>query len=78
MCFHYFLQIQGTSQTSCDFQYLSETDEICGTNHECQSTAHLMLMILRGSTSGPQQIGPMECAKNPCLLQAMRGGAGEF
>ena len=68
-CYSYS-NLQGTSQTSCDFQYLSEVDSICGHNKECQSAARGVLMILRGSP-GPQ-LGPRECAKNSCLNRAMR------
>lgn len=63
--------LQGTSQTSCDLQYLTDADAICGPNSpECESAARSALMILRGAP-GPQ-LGPRECARNSCLYNAIR------
>lgn len=63
--------LQGTSQSSCDLQYLSDADVICGGhNRDCQAAARSALMILRGAP-GPQ-IGPKECARNQCLYNAVR------
>lgn len=67
---HQICYLCGTSQSSCDFQYLNDADSICGYNKECQSAARSALMILRGSP-GPL-LGPRECAKNPCLHQVLR------
>jgi len=67
---HQICYLCGTSQSSCDFQYLNDADSICGHNKECQSAARSALMILRGSP-GPL-LGPRECAKNPCLHQVLR------
>lgn len=60
---------QGVSPKVCDLQYLSEAENICENQADCQSTARSVLMILRGFP-GPQ-LGPRECAKNPCLYRAM-------
>uniref|UniRef100_A0A1L8DTB7 Putative ubiquitin-protein ligase/hyperplastic discs protein n=1 Tax=Nyssomyia neivai TaxID=330878 RepID=A0A1L8DTB7_9DIPT len=67
---HQLCYICGASITACDFQYLAEADSICGASTECQSAARSALMILRGSP-GPQ-LGPRECARNPCLSTALR------
>lgn len=67
---HQLCYLCGTSQTACDFQYLSEADSLCGRNNDCQSAARAALMILRG-TPGPQ-LGPKECMRNNCLYRAMK------
>ncbi|XP_073844953.1 uncharacterized protein isoform X2 [Musca autumnalis] len=68
---HQLCYLCGTSQISCDYQYLAEADAVCGpNNNDCQATARSVLMILRG-TPGPQ-LGPRECVKNSCLYSAMR------
>lgn len=61
---------QGASQVACDYQYLAEADNICGSSNECQAAARSVLMILRGTPA--RQLGPRECLKNPCLYRAMR------
>uniref|UniRef100_A0AAG5D8Z0 Uncharacterized protein n=1 Tax=Anopheles atroparvus TaxID=41427 RepID=A0AAG5D8Z0_ANOAO len=66
---HQLCYLCGVSPKVCDLQYLSEADNICETQPDCQSTARSVLMILRGFP-GPQ-LGPRECAKNPCLYRAM-------
>ncbi|XP_055531774.1 uncharacterized protein LOC129722393 [Wyeomyia smithii] len=66
---HQLCYLCGSSQTVCDLQYLTEADSICEGQGNCQSTARSALMILRGFP-GPQ-LGPRECAKNPCLYRAM-------
>lgn len=65
-----FSNIQGTSQSECDFQYLADAETICGHHLGCQSAARSALMILRGFPS--PTLGPRECAKNPCLYQALK------
>ncbi|XP_058126213.1 trichohyalin [Anopheles ziemanni] len=66
---HQLCYLCGVSPKVCDLQYLSEADNICETQPDCLSTARSVLMILRGFP-GPQ-LGPRECAKNPCLYRAM-------
>uniref|UniRef100_A0A182MP81 Uncharacterized protein n=1 Tax=Anopheles culicifacies TaxID=139723 RepID=A0A182MP81_9DIPT len=66
---HQLCYLCGVSPKVCDLQYLSEADNICENQPDCQTTARSVLMILRGFP-GPQ-LGPRECAKNPCLYRAM-------
>lgn len=66
---HQLCYLCGTSQTDCDFQYLLEADTLCEKQASCQTAARSALTILRGFP-GPQ-LGPRECAKNPCLYRAM-------
>lgn len=61
---------QGASQSQCDYQYLNDANAICGHHGGCETAAQSALSILRGFP-GPQ-LGPKECSKNPCLLQAIR------
>ncbi|XP_058054755.1 uncharacterized protein LOC131206276 [Anopheles bellator] len=66
---HQLCYLCGVSPKVCDLQYLSEAENICENQADCQTTARSVLMILRGFP-GPQ-LGPRECAKNPCLYRAM-------
>uniref|UniRef100_A0A182N7I9 Uncharacterized protein n=1 Tax=Anopheles dirus TaxID=7168 RepID=A0A182N7I9_9DIPT len=66
---HQLCYLCGVSPKVCDLQYISEADNICENQPDCQTTARSVLMILRGFP-GPQ-LGPRECAKNPCLYRAM-------
>uniref|UniRef100_A0A182PEX8 Uncharacterized protein n=1 Tax=Anopheles epiroticus TaxID=199890 RepID=A0A182PEX8_9DIPT len=66
---HQLCYLCGVSPKVCDLQYLSEADNICENQPDCQATARSVLMILRGFP-GPQ-LGPRECSKNPCLYRAM-------
>uniref|UniRef100_A0A336LNG4 CSON015037 protein n=1 Tax=Culicoides sonorensis TaxID=179676 RepID=A0A336LNG4_CULSO len=67
---HQLCYLCGTSQSECDFQYLADAETICGHHAGCQSAARSALMILRGFPS--PTLGPRECAKNPCLYQALK------
>ncbi|XP_052862258.1 uncharacterized protein LOC128268975 [Anopheles cruzii] len=66
---HQLCYLCGVSPKVCDLQYLSEAENLCENQADCQTTARSVLMILRGFP-GPQ-LGPRECAKNPCLYRAM-------
>jgi hypothetical protein len=68
--YHQLCYLCGTSQTSCDYQYLRGIDNLCGDDNECQSAARSALLIMR-KYPGPN-LGPKECSRNPCLIQALR------
>ncbi|XP_063698646.1 zinc finger CCCH domain-containing protein 13 isoform X2 [Culicoides brevitarsis] len=67
---HQLCYLCGSTQSECDFQYLADAEAICGHHPGCQSAARSALMILRGFPS--PTLGPRECAKNPCLYQALK------
>lgn len=69
-----FLQFsQGDSQLQCDYDYLSDAEEICGHDLHCKIAARQGLSVLR--SIGGSRIAPRECIRNPCLNMAMRSVA---
>ena len=65
-----FLFLKGESQAQCDYEYLTETKSICGHNIACLKAARQAITILRNLPGS--HLGPKECSKNACLVDAIR------
>lgn len=61
---------QGDSQLQCDYDYLTDAEEVCGRDLKCKIAAREALSVLR--SLGSTKISQRECIRNPCLSMALR------
>lgn len=54
----------------CDYEYLTEAEEVCDRDLKCKISARQALSALR--SLGGERISPRECIRNPCLNMALR------
>ncbi|CAO1353473.1 unnamed protein product [Diamesa serratosioi] len=67
---HQLCYLCGESQAQCDYDYFTETKSICGHNIACLKAARQAITILRNLPGS--HLGPKECSKNACLVDAIR------